>query len=141
TATAAARPAAAPAPPAGTAADAAAIGALYGAAHPTGRGTGDELRWRRAGKREDYFAAAWATVLATERIWSPIAVRIFSNSRSFSASFSHDATVRSVVSVTIGHSGLAGSRAVSAKRRTWSVVISLRLRLPPKVRASSSRVM
>jgi len=34
--------------------------------------------------------------------------------------------------------GLAGKRAVSAKRRTWPVVISLRLRLPPKLSARVS---
>ena len=48
------------------------------------------------------------------------------------------ATVRSAVSVTIFHKGLAGRRAASANRRTWSVEISLRLRLPPKLSARLS---
>ena len=45
-------------------------------------------------------------------------------SRSACSRVFHAATVRSAVSTAICHSGLAGIRAVSAKRRIWSGVIS-----------------
>lgn len=43
-----------------------------------------------------------------------------------------DSAVRSTVSTVIFHSGLAGMRTASAKRRIWPGVISERLRLSPK---------
>ena len=51
-----------------------------------------------------------------------------------SPSFSQAATLRSVTSVSVGHSGLAGRRGVSANRRTRSGVIPLRLRVPEGAR-------
>lgn len=56
--------------------------------------------------------------------------RMPEGNRSFCSRLCHASAVRSTISRTISHNGLAGRRAVSAKRRTCSTVISCRLWLP-----------
>ena len=51
---------------------------------------------------------------------------------SLTGSVFQDSLVRARVSCTVSQTGIIGRRAVSAKRRTWSSVIAVRLRLPPQ---------
>src|ERR1700689_5060008 len=90
----------------------------------------------RRGGDGGYFRLSVFTVTAA--ICFSIAVRRSSGRISFWSSLCQAVLVFSTVSRTISHTGLAGRRAVSVKRRIWSTVISLRLWLPPKFRASLS---
>src|SRR6266404_4991272 len=73
------------------------------------------------------------TLAATPRICLSMEARRSLGSVSACSTPFHAAAARSAVSTAIFHSGLAGIRAVSAKRRIWPGVISDRLRLPPKL--------
>ena len=102
------------------------------------KGSTDRLIGRKARSIPPDEVPRHFTVVATRRICLSMEARRSLGKRSRLLRPFHAATARSVVSTAIFHSGLAGMRAASAKRRIWSGVISERLRLPPKLRASVS---